>query len=94
MKEKFTPGPWTVNEIGQHWNNKSLTHLEVTFGAHGECVCDTVYQRGDANLIAAAPELLSALQGMLEINSLNDAGKLRKFKAAKAAIAKALGESQ
>ncbi|MBP2156910.1 hypothetical protein [Erwinia rhapontici] len=47
-----------------------------------------------ATLFAAAPELLSALQGMLEINSLNDAGKLSRFKAANAAIAKALGESQ
>lgn len=58
---KGTPGPWKVNVIGQHWNNKSLTHLEVTFGNDGECVCDTVYQMADANLIAAAPELLEAL---------------------------------
>ena len=61
MKEfKGTPGPWVVNEIGQHWNNKALTHLEITFGEDGECICDTVYQREDANLIAAAPELLEA----------------------------------
>ncbi len=57
---KGTQGPWKVNTIGQHWNNKSLTHIEVTFGEDGECVCDTVYQMADANLIAAAPDLLEA----------------------------------
>lgn len=40
---KHTPGPWSVNVIGQHWNNKSLKHIEVTFGHDGECICDTVY---------------------------------------------------
>lgn len=62
---KGTKGPWKVNVIGQHWNNPSLTHLEVTFGDDGECVCDTVYQMDDAQLISAAPELLEALQKML-----------------------------
>jgi len=86
---KGTPGPWSVNEIGQHWNNKSLTHLEVIFGEDGECICDTVYQREDANLIAAAPELLEALldleaRACIYVNTSE----------AKAAIAKALGESQ
>lgn len=63
---KGTPGPWRVNVLGQHWNNKTLTHLEVTFGSDGECICDTVYKIDDANLIAAAPELLEALQAALE----------------------------
>jgi len=47
-----------------------------------------------AKLFAAAPDLLEALQGMLEINSLDDAHKLSRFKAANAAIAKALGETK
>ncbi|MFU2365565.1 MAG: hypothetical protein ACM685_07775 [Enterobacteriaceae bacterium] len=86
---KGTPGPWSVNEKGQHWNNKSLTHLEVIFGEDGECICDTVYQREDANLIAAAPELLEALldlegRACIYVNTSE----------AKAAIAKAPGESQ
>lgn len=86
---KGTPGTWSVNEKGQHWNNKSLTHLEVIFGEDGECICDTVYQREDANLIAAAPELLEALldleaRACIYVNTSK----------AKAAIAKALGESK
>lgn len=86
---KGTPGPWSVNEKGQHWNNKSLTHPEVIFGEDGECIFDTVYQREDANLIAAAPELLEVLldleaRACIYVNTSE----------AKAAIAKALGESQ
>lgn len=86
---KGTPGPWSVNEKGQHWNNKSLTHLEVIFGEDGQCICDTVYQREDANLIAAAPELLEALLD-LEVRACIYVNTSE----AKAAIAKALGESQ
>ena len=59
---KGTPGPWRVNTIGKHWNNPALVHLEVTFGTDGECICDTVYRSEDADLIAAAPELLEALR--------------------------------
>lgn len=94
MKEfKGTPGPWVVNEIGQHWNNKALTHLEITYGEDGECICDTVYQREDAKLIAAAPELLEVLKLIL---SYHDDGNCVLHKEdvsmARAAINKALGE--
>lgn len=63
---KGTPGPWHVNTIGKHWNNPALVHLEVTFGTDGECICDTVYRHEDADLIAAAPELLEALTVTLD----------------------------
>lgn len=98
MKEfKGTKGPWAVNIIGQHWNNNSLTHIEVTFGDDGECICDTVYQQEDANLIAAAPDLLEALQD-LYISLFNSdqwsKRQLNSFSKARAAIAKALGETK
>lgn len=102
MKEfQGTPGPWVVNEIGQHWNNKALAHLEITFGEDGECICDTVYQREDANLIAAAPELLEALQEL--ISGYEDREQSGMFdmlvhgdliEKANVAINKALGEKQ
>lgn len=86
---KGTPGPWHVNVIGPHWNNKSLTHLEITFGDEGECICDTVYKTEDANLIAAAPELLKELQDLVSRCRfyVNTSG-------AQSAIAKALGETK
>lgn len=50
--------------------------------------------REDENgqLMAAAPELLEALQGMMEINRLDGDGQALKIRAAKDAIAKALGQ--
>lgn len=89
---KHTPGPWSVNVIGQHWNNKSLKHIEVTFGQDGECICDTVYNPSDASLIAAAPDLLEALQQLLEdVCSNNDSVLGYRVDEALAAISKALG---
>jgi len=98
---KGTPGPWRVNTIGKHWNNPALVHLEVTFGTDGECICDTVYRREDADLIAAAPELLESLQELFshykELADSGDAGNWKLEdepvgKKAMAAIAKALGK--
>lgn len=85
---KGTPGPWSVNTVGKHWNNPTLVHLEVTFGTDGECICDTVYRREDADLIAAAPELLEALQLMLDSQVL----PVWHQSIARAAINKALGK--
>lgn len=98
---KGTPGPWCVNTIGKHWNNPALVHLEVTFGTDGECICDTVYRREDADLIAAAPELLESLQELFahykELADSGDAGNWKLEdepvgKKAMAAIGKALGK--
>lgn len=95
---KHTPGPWSVNVIGQHWNNKSLKHIEVTFGQDGECICDTVYNPSDANLIAAAPDLLEALQwamnriGGYTHRTTTNGDFCDAVDRARAAISKALGE--
>ena len=92
-KFKGTPVPRVVNEIGQHWNNKALTHLEITFGEDGECICDTVYQREDASLIAAAPELLEALQETInEVGHWLSTQKPELKEKIESAINKALGE--
>ncbi|URY99575.1 hypothetical protein 6991_0041 [Klebsiella phage 6991] len=92
---KGTPGPWRVNTIGKHWNNPALVHLEVTFGTDGECICDTVYRRKDADLIAAAPELLDALKCLLvRVADDEEYGPEHAITIAREAIKKALGESQ
>lgn len=97
MKEfKGTPGPWRVNTIGEHWNNPALVHLEVTYGTDGECVCDTVYRREDADLIAAAPELLEALRRMLRAGQKQNWNEHyeSEMSLASAAIQKATGETK
>lgn len=92
---KGTPGPWRVNTIGKHWNNPALVHLEVTFGTDGECICDTAYRREDADLIAAAPELLEALKGLLvRVADDEEYGPEHAITIAREAIKKALGESK
>lgn len=92
MKEfKGTPGPWVLLQAGDRITNKVpvdrgnasiLTIVEedgVKFAA--------VYEDQDAHLIAAAPELLEALQ---EVVAISDR-KHEAWDKAHAAIAKALG---
>jgi hypothetical protein len=117
MTTKHTPGPWIVladpEHVGKHpyhdcrfiatadaqWDEDFQT-LEV-----GQIVCtmkDIEDQGADARLIAAAPELLEALQRIVALDS--EAGQVvlistyldsvsKAVKDARAAIAKATGGS-
>ena len=74
---KHTPGPWFWTDTGKHWNNDELLNLrvncgEINHGEVGECICDTVYEKADATLISAAPELLEAAIRAYEILEAND----------------------
>lgn len=84
-----TPGPWTVRPIP----NPGLvghTGYAIDFNEDQEQVVDFVYEEADARLIAAAPELLEALEMAMEIGDQCSRGFLCKFQAkARAAIAKA-----
>ena len=60
---KHTPAPWLVKP----WeSNDSQFRAEIQFGDDGECVSDCVYSLKDAQLIAAAPEMLEALKNLKE----------------------------
>lgn len=85
-----TPGPWQIIKGYEIW------------GHAGEKVCDLgfpedTYTKGDRNLIAAAPDMLAALEKVLSYAeyyapTLN--GPVDEcFKEARAAIAKARGQS-
>ena len=87
---KFTPGPWFAN--GRYIG--TAKHMS----AIGECRdvngnwCDDVKASANASLIAAAPELLEALQDAL--CALECCGKVSPVATkASAAIAKATGEA-
>ena len=97
---KHTPGPW---------KHTYMPRLSVIHGPNGEHVADTGAWRDDehpemranAHLIAAAPDLLEALELLhdetrdyVEINSLGDPWHNRSMKMARAAIAKAKGDNQ
>lgn len=84
-----TPGPWAIRSHGE---------IEAPTPAGHPCVMPTVTvadvrDRRDEALIAAAPELLVALKGLLYIaeTGITSLGSIRL---ARAALAKAEGESQ
>ena len=96
MKAKHTQGPWIVSQCIP----ESSEYARIVKNAEGEHIAHIVdfdfdylpEVRANAHLIAAAPELLAALEGMLNATRT---GKSIDIIAdiARAAIAKARGES-
>ena len=92
MKEfKGTPGPWRLRN--------RLTSIDVDIPAGGpyDTITD-IQDLHDAQLIAASPELLSALQHLVEVyddptgKQWTTTSKKAAIAEARAAIDKALGE--
>lgn len=96
MSGQHTPGPWAIVE------DRSPSSLEV-FGGGAAIAelwrrADVVKEKADARLIAAAPDLLEALQmgvsetlDYIQRNHLSGAENNHWIAQAKAAIAKATG---
>ena len=103
MKAKHTPGPWAYHNTPTPFiyvNAGGLPICQIyTSTAHGQSMGE---QFANARLIAAAPELLEALQAVLRSfptdRDMRDAGweraeidlACRDYEAARAAISKAL----
>ena len=99
---KHTPGPWAVIEradtidgepviyVGKPDRREELRDYSLT---HAEHDVARVYERDDARLIAAAPDLLAALREIAEALPESDGGKTpdRFVRGARAAIARATG---
>ena len=83
---KGTPGPWVANPI-YGWIESDIEDKVVIGG-------DQPPTREDVRLIAAAPELLQALQNMVESYQYEASPDNPSLLKARDAIAKALGESQ
>jgi len=85
MTAQHTPGPWFVDEDsrpGMSWNRHIYTKTErataICFMAHSNGR-NEAGDRANARLIAAAPDLLEALQaavacGMVPISSVSEGG--------------------
>jgi len=90
MNNKHTPGPW---------HQLPGNNIVIESQSGNVALCNLARNSdADARLIAAAPELLEALNGLYEdqldyirINNLSGAENNHWMKAAKAAIAKAVG---
>lgn len=94
MKEfKGTPGPWKVKEIDDDEISEMSSTMVVAGSLVLACIGPTSYtdlktDNANANLIAAAPDLLEALQAVVRVADR----QTDEFDMARAAISKALGE--
>ncbi len=100
---KHTPGPWSCADLGDEnnpWSSWSVYHNGPL--CHGGDGCATTSENeSNARLIAAAPDLLEALHGLLNIEGAAVIGGRCKalagldvqyhFDKARAAVAKAEG---
>ena len=83
MSTRHTPGPWYITDGPQYGYNK-LKRVDSASGKFGTVICerfsadgvDGLKEEVEANLrlIAAAPELLEALRGMVEDVRYHNAG--------------------
>lgn len=94
MNTNHTPGPWRVAN-GRIYSRAYQTALDLRLFV----ICDLDMgndprgeQESNARLIAAAPELLAALQELLTDKYLRDPINKDRMAKARAAIAKALTE--
>ncbi|HFO0796408.1 TPA: hypothetical protein ACHINJ_002806 [Enterobacter roggenkampii] len=91
------PGPWVASKtdrsIGPASRDDDQSYGMILPVAWVEFDGNDEFQKANANLIAAAPELLEALQELVFLYE-HDEGcrELTEYKRAKAAISKALGE--
>ncbi|WP_095180612.1 hypothetical protein [Pseudomonas sp. Irchel 3F6] len=87
---QHTPAPWTIREVVGN-SIPGQRAFAIDFNEDQEQVVDWVYEEADAQLIAAAPELLAALTKCLSLKgTLELHGILHEVESA---IAKARGES-
>ena len=95
---KHRPGPWAFfdqhpEKVVYHIRDKNHLHEIATIYRYESNPCDTL---ADARLIAAAPELLEAVDALVDfvklIGSGGDPIQIELLNLARAAIAKAKGE--
>lgn len=96
MRRKHTPGPWYRNAIkGDRIVNLETDSYDKILVSNPNATVATVYRVEDARLIAAAPELLAALQGVWGFFCMSDwetgAAGSEFVDAARSAIAQATG---
>ena len=92
MKRTHTQGPWKVTDEGSQI-------VIQTFAPHPTGTLARVYRtdkraHADARLIAAAPDLLAALEALLADKYLSDPINAGRMAASRAAIAKATGKGE
>ena len=83
-KQTHTPGPWFVSDLVRQSVEIGASVVRMPIGKH---------DAADARLIAAAPELLEALEAMVDDVDNDAPGAFSGVQKARTAIAKAKGKS-
>lgn len=95
-KHKHTSGPWKPYNRGDVYGHGDV--FEIHWSDDGECIAEIVHGEADANLISAAPELLEALEEVLDVFGPRffegNVYRKKSLKMAQYAIKKALGETR
>jgi hypothetical protein len=103
-KEKFTPGPWTIYDDGHKDDASDIVMAQIDGENYDVChIAPEIpisERKANACLIAAAPDMLEALQLVVErlsvyVHKMNIKNNFREkvaMEAARTAISKALGE--
>lgn len=89
---KHTPGPWVARPV-PNVGVRGHTGYAIDFNEDQEQVVDFVYEEADARLIAAAPDLLEALEHVESMLTADSSEDIDYRKVAKA-IARAKGQSK
>jgi len=101
---KYTPGPWYAREM-RGWSGVCISRFREDVSTAGDAPIAQVREgyphwenkfpvEANARLIAAAPELLEALEAVVACWNHHDVGKAYVEDLARAAIAKAKGETE
>jgi hypothetical protein len=98
MENRFTTGPWAITE-GQDFADYDCYMIVCDEGKNNDFSVACLYgpdAKANASLIASAPELLEALQDVLQlVNVFGLAeGGLEKYRKAQSAINKATNTNQ
>lgn len=107
MTDRFTPGPWRVDITRREYSTAVLFDTRVTGGVRIRCVAEVIHpaaprntlgaqeREANAQLIAAAPDLLEACRRLLGWAFWDQGGSAgRDAEFARAVIAKATGEKE
>lgn len=92
MSSKHTPGPWTIEKTAGGWGVRAPSWGYVAIHSDGNPPHWEEGQAANRLLIAAAPELLDALQAMVTSYEHEASMSNPALESARAAIAKATGE--
>jgi len=89
MRSQHTPAPWIYSGI----KNEEKVSVTIFSGENGNLVGTITTTNANANLIAAAPDLLDALKALMVTEDMLRNPKCQVMQSARRAIAKAQGEA-